>query len=236
MNLGWIKLNRSLLEWEWYGDVNVRILFLHLLITVNYEDKKWRGLLIKKGSRITGRIQLAKESGLSEQNVRTALKKLTLTNELTIKKEPLGSMFTINNWNKYQSLTTSETDEQPDTNQTPTTVQPEANQTSTTTKEANKIKKLITIEERKEEFKNSLHPFLENYDKDLLNKFYSYWTEHGERDKKMRFEKEKSFGISRRLNTWLERQKQFKKENFAPKEKRDAMELLMEKHNLNGNS
>lgn len=141
MNKGWIKLNRSLLEWEWYDDINVRILFLHLLLTVNYEDKKWRGLLIKKGSRITGRIQLSSECGISEQKVRTAIKKLVSTSELTIRNNSLGTIFTINNWNKYQSLTTDLTKDQPESNHEPTRDQPEANQTSTTTKETNKLKK-----------------------------------------------------------------------------------------------
>lgn len=66
-----------------------------------------------------------------------------------------------------------------------------------------------TIEHRKAEFKNSLHPFLKIYSKDLLNDFYSYWTEHGEKDKKMRFEKQTSFSIERRLATWKKNEAKF---------------------------
>ena len=102
-DIGWIKMHRSLLNWEWYDDLNVRVLFFHLLLTVNYEDKKWRGLNIKKGSRITGREQLSKETGMSVRNVRTAIEKLESTKELTIKKDAKGSMFTLVNWCKYQS-------------------------------------------------------------------------------------------------------------------------------------
>ena len=40
---GWIKLHRQILDWEWYDDINVKVLFLHLLLTANYEDKKWQG-------------------------------------------------------------------------------------------------------------------------------------------------------------------------------------------------
>ena len=58
------------------------------------------------------------------------------------------------------------------------------------------------IEVRKLKFAESLKPFLENYSREMLNEFYAYWTEHGERDKKMKFEKQISFGISRRLATW----------------------------------
>jgi len=62
-----------------------------------------------------------------------------------------------------------------------------------------------TIEERKLKFANALQPFLNEYGRLLLNDFYGYWTEHGEQDKKLRFEKEKTFGISQRLKTWLSR-------------------------------
>jgi len=36
----------------------------------------------------------------------------------------------------------------------------------------------------------------------MLNEFAEYWTEAGPRDKKMRFEKQTSFDINRRLKTW----------------------------------
>jgi hypothetical protein len=70
-----------------------------------------------------------------------------------------------------------------------------------------------TIEERKLKFADALKPFLDEYGRDMLNDFYFYWTEHGENDKKLRFEKEKTFGISQRLRTWYNRNpKQYQKE------------------------
>jgi len=81
-------------------------------------------------------------------------------------------------------------------------------------KEKEKVKeKIINIEERKLKFADALKPFLDEYGRDMLNDFYFYWTEHGENDKKLRFEKEKTFGISQRLRTWLSRNpKQYQKE------------------------
>lgn len=73
----------------------------------------------------------------------------------------------------------------------------------------NVIKDILSV--RKVNFSESLKPFLEKYSKDMLNDFYLYWTEHGEKDKKMRFEKERSFGLSQRLATW-------NKNNFKPRQ------------------
>lgn len=60
------------------------------------------------------------------------------------------------------------------------------------------------LEKRKQEFVNLLKPFVDagTYDKDMVNAFYSYWSEHGVNDYKMRFEKRESFDITRRLATW----------------------------------
>ena len=68
-----------------------------------------------------------------------------------------------------------------------------------------------TLDNRKQKFADSLVPFLDKYGKDMLNKFYMYWTEHGERDKKMRFEKEKAFNLVLRLSNWFERNNERKK-------------------------
>ena len=65
------------------------------------------------------------------------------------------------------------------------------------------------IEERKVNFANSLKPYLSIYGKDMLNDFYGYWTQHGEKDKKFLAEKQKSFGIERRLETWKRNESKF---------------------------
>ena len=66
----------------------------------------------------------------------------------------------------------------------------------------NVIQSNNSLYNRKLKFSTTLIPFLDLYDKDLIRAFCDYWTEHGDKDKKMRFEKEKSFGLSRRLATW----------------------------------
>lgn len=74
-----------------------------------------------------------------------------------------------------------------------------------------KDKVINNIDSRKTSFANSLKPFLNEYGKDMINEFYLYWTEHGEKDKKMRFEKQTSFDINLRLINWNKRS--FQKQN-----------------------
>ena len=69
--------------------------------------------------------------------------------------------------------------------------------------------KVNDILKRKQSFRQSLTDFnkdnLNKYPKQLFIDFEMYWTEHGPKDKKMRFEKEKTFGIASRLSTWYKR-------------------------------
>jgi len=77
-----------------------------------------------------------------------------------------------------------------------------------------KDKVIESIEERKSKFYDSLTLYVNEYPKKMLRDFYDYWSEHGEKDKKLRFEKEKTFGIEQRLRTWYNRNpKQYDQDN-----------------------
>ena len=82
---GWIKLHRKMINWEWYNDINVKVVFLHLLLTANHEDKKWQGIEIKRGQKITSLSHLAEETKLSVKQIRNVLNKLKSTGEITSK-------------------------------------------------------------------------------------------------------------------------------------------------------
>ena len=101
---GYIKLHRSILGWEWWGDANTTRVFLWLLLNAQWEDSRYRGVEIPKGSLIAGRKIIAEEFGISERNVRTSLNHLKSTNEITIKSTNKFSVITIVNWEKYQGF------------------------------------------------------------------------------------------------------------------------------------
>jgi len=99
----WIKLNRSLLKWEWYDNHHTTRLFIHILLKAAHAPNKWRKVTVPAGSCITGRKKLAKETGMSERNIRTSLKHLQVTNEVTIKTTSKYSIISVVNWEKWQT-------------------------------------------------------------------------------------------------------------------------------------
>lgn len=120
LETGWIKLYRSMLKWEWYDDINTKVVFLHLLLTVSVEDNKWHGVDLKRGSRIISYAKLAKEVGLSTQQVRTALEHLISTGEITRSTYKNFTVISAKNYDKFQSSTQRITNDQQGTNKVPT--------------------------------------------------------------------------------------------------------------------
>ena len=80
-----------------------------------------------------------------------------------------------------------------------------------------KDKVINNIDDRKNKFYDSLTVFVSEFPKEMIRDFYNYWSEHGTNDKKMRFEKEKTFGINQRLRTWHSRNpEQYSKTQIDP--------------------
>lgn len=118
---GFIVIHRKLLDWEWYDKSATKDVFLHLLLTANHADKKWRGILIKRGQLITSVSHLAKSIGISTQSCRTALTNLKSTNELTIETTNRYTLISINNYDEYQQITNQITNKQQTNNKQTTT-------------------------------------------------------------------------------------------------------------------
>ena len=130
---GFIKLHRKLVAWGWYQDYVVKDVFLHLLLTANFKPTPWKDRILEEGQVVIGSQSLAAELGFSRQQVRTAIKKLKSTNEITIESTNKFSIITIVNWRDYQSsenfstskLTNTATNNQPTNNQQITNNQPQ---------------------------------------------------------------------------------------------------------------
>jgi hypothetical protein len=100
---GWIKIHRQFLEWEWYDDVNVSRIFIHLLLRVNHVEGYWKGVNIKAGELITSYSKLSMETGLSIKQIRRGLSVLEESGELGKQKTNKYTHLKLINWEKYQN-------------------------------------------------------------------------------------------------------------------------------------
>src|SRR5690606_22272709 len=133
--IGWIKLHRSLLEWEWYDDLNATRLLIHLLVSVNYQDKKWKGIIIKSGSMAFSWETLSASCGLTTMQCRTAMDKLEKSKEVTRNVTRKYQVVSLVKWDKLQSNEESVNNQITGKEQT-------SNRKVTTTKESKEIKEI----------------------------------------------------------------------------------------------
>ena len=134
--MDYVKISRKILEWEWYTDANTKVLFLHILLKANWKDGRFQGVEVPRGSFVTSLQNLAAETGLTVRNVRTALKHLENTGEVTSNRHAKFSVITVKNYDRYQSSDTQ------------VTVNRQASDSQVTTIEEGK-------KERKEEYNKS---------------------------------------------------------------------------------
>lgn len=98
----YIKLDRVIMQWEWYKRADVMRVFIHCLLKANHEHKLWQGIAIDRGQFITSYLKLADELGLSVRKIRTSLNRLEMTQELTCEKTSRYTRITVNKYNDYQ--------------------------------------------------------------------------------------------------------------------------------------
>ena len=101
---------RDMVNWRFYHDVPVRILFDYMLrIAALEEHVDASGVLIPAGGILAQVEKLAKDNDLTVDKVRYALKKLASSNEISIiYYRTKGSLIVITEWEKYQQATPSQ--------------------------------------------------------------------------------------------------------------------------------
>jgi len=109
---GFIKIHRKFLEWEWATEPNMTHFLLYCILKANWEDDSWKGKMINRGQFTSGIYELSSESGLTVQQVRTCIKRLVASGEITVKSTNKYTLYTIVKYEKFQHDPNKLTNEQ----------------------------------------------------------------------------------------------------------------------------
>lgn len=143
---GFIKIDRKIIEWEWYKDEHTKSLFLHCLLKANWKEGRFKGIVIERGQFVASLPVLSNELSLTINEIRTAIKHLKTTGEITVKTYPKFSVFTVVNYDLYQCESQAESQ----TNHSLLTGKSQTDNRQITDKLQTINKLLTTIEEEKE--------------------------------------------------------------------------------------
>lgn len=99
---GWVKIPRGITDKSWYGTPNDVCLFLHLAMTANFTTGYFKGVEIRRGQLIRSLDNLAMETGLTKNQIRTSIKHLISTQTITQETTHAGSLITVENYEFMQ--------------------------------------------------------------------------------------------------------------------------------------
>lgn len=128
----WVKIDRNITKWRWFKATNTFHVWMWLILSANIEDHDFQHETIHRGEIATSRKSIMNATGLTEQEVRTALNHLKSTGEITVQQRANYQVISIVSYDIYQSqLTGRTTGNQPAINRPLTGDQPASNRQST---------------------------------------------------------------------------------------------------------
>ena len=101
---GYIKVFRQIEEWEWVNDPVMFSFWVRILLLANWEDKRYQGEVVERGSFITTLGELSDKLSLSVQQVRTCLKRLVSNKQITCTSTNKHTKIIICKYESYQGI------------------------------------------------------------------------------------------------------------------------------------
>ena len=208
MSKGWISLHRKILDNPILtrGRAYSRFeAFVYMLLKANHKDNKSvignQLIKIKKGSFLTSQKKLMKEFNWGISRLRAFLKLLQDDGMIVVKSNAISTMVTINNYSDLQGMQNGNKS-QVNRKQTASKSQPKTNNNDNNDNNVNKEQEFINLVKSETE--------LLMVRSDIIDDFCNYWTERNIGGTKMRYEMQKTFDIKRRMQRWINNQKEWK--------------------------
>lgn len=200
----WIRLPRSMFDWDRFDKPEMLSLFLYLLNNAKEKEVKHDGIVEHRGQFLTSLGKLSTIIGAGKQVVRTCLSKLIKMQLIEVNTERLYSIITICNYDEYFEAEVNKPKDELKNEDTKPVEAPKEDKPKKTKEEI-----ATATEKRKEKFYQELVPYVATYGKDMIRKFYDYWSETNKSKTRMRCETEKTWDLNLRLQNWARRNKDF---------------------------
>ena len=111
---GWIKLHRKLFGSEWSAllDATAQMLFVHLLSMANYKETRYTQgdtvHILNRGQVLTSVLELSNRIQMGRKATQKRLTIMENTGTISQKRNSVGSIITILNYNRYQEMENNE--------------------------------------------------------------------------------------------------------------------------------
>jgi predicted transcriptional regulator len=126
---GWIKIHRKIYDNPYASDPHWVALWVWMLCRATRTERRARigkttkTFTLQPGQFISGRKQMANETGIDQSKIRRILKVMKNDHQIDQRPSPAGSLFTVLNWESHQKVTNETTNGRPTDDQRTTTKQ-----------------------------------------------------------------------------------------------------------------
>lgn len=115
--MGFVKIPHDLRNWGWEKEPIMSHVYLMLMLDAAWSETEYRGEHIKRGQAVISQREYAKEIGITYQELRTALKRLTAAHRIAQSATRRNTVVTLLDYDcDTQSSTRVPTDDQHDSN------------------------------------------------------------------------------------------------------------------------
>ena len=243
---GWISVQKKLRDhWVWKDPRYLRA-WMDMLMMANYSEVKKPYndtiVLIRRGEFPASIRKLSERWGMATNTVKNFLNRLKTDTMIDTHTKYGFTLVKIVNYDKYQSHTDTLTDTVGDT-VTDTVTDTVGDTTIIKDNKINKRnnsgvakKPTPTLKDRFAIFSKKVHKvgLEKELPKQEIDKFINHWGAHNEGGKKMRWEMEKVFDMSRRMNTWKSNVNAFSFSNGTQTVSQKPKEVKVKKYKCYG--
>lgn len=96
--MGFAKIPNDLTEWAWFNDNNTLAVYIRLILGAAWRDREYKNVYLKRGQIVTTIPQIAEQSNLTVQQVRTVIDRLKSTGKITVERTSKFSIITLNEY------------------------------------------------------------------------------------------------------------------------------------------
>lgn len=108
--MGWIGINRDIINYSIYKDHGAMRVLLHLLLTVNYSAVEWQSITIDRGETVTSLKRLSEELGMSKNTLLKSLSTLESAGEVSKRTTNKYTLIRVVNYNYWTHMFVSDSE------------------------------------------------------------------------------------------------------------------------------
>lgn len=108
--MGWIGINRDIINSSIYKDHGAMRVLLHLLLTVNYSAVEWQSITIDRGETVTSLKRLSEELGMSKNTLLKSLSTLESAGEISKRTTNKYTLIRVVNYDYWTHMFVSDSE------------------------------------------------------------------------------------------------------------------------------